>query len=412
MTGYIVRKSLLMIRRHFKVHLLFALQTAAGIAVIYACLTLQYSTAAQYREIKKEIGGVVWEVNVVSERPSDRPPLDYAQYARLKERFPEAEFPFCIVRTVYYTTDGTEIRTGRLLYASDDFLRVVLDADRPGFERGSAAYAGGGMRGLLEGRYRLIHGHMPPAAADGADGSGAEADAELAGGLAVLPMEELGAGRTRFTHHHLENVPLEQIALLPLASYYPSFRPEEAGMFQLSVRFGPGADEDAAIAGITEILGHMLEWGGEDYHFVVGSAGERLLSGYAEIRAGASAAGIIAGICLATVLIGLAAVAQILFLRRRRAFAVCSALGARKAVLFGEMLLEIALPSLMGGLLGAAACSWCLTAWVQVPPIRQSPAVMAAAAALALAPGMLAACALAPGFRRLRPIEMLRRDQA
>ena len=408
MTGYVVSNSLRMIRRHWKRHLSFALQMAAGVAVIYACATLYLSAAAQYREMREEISGAVWDVRASAERPAIRPPLDYGQYARLKERFPEASLPFCIARLVYYTEDGTDIRTGYVLYVSDDFLETVLGADKPGFERGTAAYAGNDIRGLLDGRYRLIpvNGHPEP------EPIAAGATAAMDGAwLSILAMDELGVERTRFTHHHLENVPLDRTALLPLTSYYPSFRPEDAGMFLLSVRFGRDADEDEAIGDVLALLGLLTEWNGADYLFNVETPGQQLLLTYEQVRTGTAVAAAIAGICLAIVLIGLTAVAQLAFLRRRQAFAVCSALGARKAVLFGEMLLESALPSIAGGIAGTAASACWLSEWVDSLPVRQSPAVMAAAAALALAPGLLAACALAPGFRRLRPLEILRSDR-
>jgi hypothetical protein len=405
MIGYIVSKSLRLILRHWKLHLSFALQMAAGVAAIYACATLYHSAAAQYRDMRAEIDGAVWDVYIAPERPASRPPLDYGQYVRLREAFPGAAFPFCIARAVHYTTDGADIHTAWMLFASDDFLAVVLDADRPGFERGSLAFAGDGVRGLLDGRYRPIQGDMAP---ERFAGSGP--DVGEGGRLSVLPMDELGTGRTRLTHHRLEDVPTDRVALLPLAAYDPLFKPEDAGMFLLSVRFGSGTDGDEAIGAVAEILGLLLEWNGEDYAYSVGTARQRFLLSYGQVRNGAAVAAVIAGLCLAIVLIGLAAVAQLMFLRRRRAFAVSSALGARKGVLFAEMLLESALPSFAGGVAGAAVCSLSLSEFVQSVTIRQSPAIMAAAAAIALAPGCLAACALAFGFRRLRPLEILGRD--
>jgi hypothetical protein len=409
MIGYILSKSLLMIRRRWKSQLPLALQMAAGVAVIHACAALWVSAAEEYRLIREEIGGTVWNIVITPEQPSSRPPLDDEHYAQLKARFPEASFPFCIVRTVHYTTDGADLRTGRFLYASDDFLASVLRADRPGFERGNAAYAGDGIRGLLDGRYRLIFGHVPPELVT--DG---EREGESVGRLSVLPMDELGAAGDRFTHHDLADWPLDRTVLLPLASYDPSHAPqtpEDAALFLLSVRFGRGMDADEAIATFAQILGLLLEWN-EDWRFAADAAGQRLLGGYGELREGAAAAGGVAALGLAIVLTGLAAVVQLQFLGRRKAFAVCSAFGARKGVLFAEMLLEAALPSCAGGITGAVIGFWCLRAWADAVEIRTSPAVAAAAAVLALAPAMLAAGALASRFRRLRPLEILRGDQA
>lgn len=410
MTGYILSKSLLMIRRRWKVHLPLALQMAAGVAVIHVCAALWVSAAEEYRVIREEIGGTIWNIVITPEQPSSRPPLDYEQYAMLKARFPEASFPFCIVRTVHYTTDGADVRTGRLLYASDDFLASVLQKDRPGFERGNAAYAGDDIRGLLEGRYRLIFGHVPPEL-----GAGGEREGESGGRLSVLPMDELGAAGDRFTHHDLADWPLDRTVLLPLAFYDPSHAPpqtpENAAVFWLSVRFDRGMDADEAIGTFAQILGLLAAWN-EDWRFAADAAGQRLLGGYEALRDGAAAAGGVAALGLAIVLIGLSAVVQLLFLRRRRAFAVCSACGARKGVLFAEMLLEAALPSCAGGVAGAGLGSWCLSAWADAVGVRTSPAVAAGAAVLALAPAMLAAGALASRFRRLRPLEILRGDQA
>jgi hypothetical protein len=409
MIGYIASRTMRMIRRRWKIHMWLALQMAVGVALIYACACLYVSAAEEYRMMREEIGGTIWDIEIARERPASRPPLDYGQYARLKERFPGVSLPFIIVHNVFYTTDGADIHTGRLVFASDDFLEFVLQADRPGFERGSAAYAGEGIRGLLEGRYRLIHGHMPlePAAAGLAAADGTP--------LAVLPMEGLGAGRTRFTHHHLEEVPLDQTVLLPLAAYDPLYTPEtapeNAALFLLSVRFGRDADADDAIGAYTELLGQLLRWNGEDWNYSPGPVGRRLLDGLEKVRTGAAAAGGIAGLCMLIVLIGLTAVVQLRFLRRRKTFAICSALGARRGALFAEMLLEAALPSCAGGIAGIAVCSRFLSEWAHMVPVRQSPDVMTAAAALALAPGLLAAWALASRFRRLRPLEILRRDQ-
>jgi ABC-type antimicrobial peptide transport system, permease component len=407
MNRYIVSKSLLMILRHWKLHLSFALQMAAGIAVIYAYATLSHSAALQYQRLQAEISGMIWDVTAAYERPASRPPLDYEQYVRLREAYPGASFPFCIAYAVYYTADGTDIRTAWLLFASDDFLETVLGAEGTGFERGRAAYAGGEARALLEGRYRIIHQDTPlPLDAGGA------LTGEDGARLSVLPVEALGTGRTRITHHDLEDIPLDRAALLPLAAYYPLFKPEDAGRFKLSVKLGRNMSGDEATAAVMEILSTLLEWNGGDYHYNVRTALQHFLLRYEEVRANAAVAAAVAGLCLAIVLIGLVAVVQLIYIRRSKAFAVSSALGAGKGSLFMELCLESVLPSFAGGLLGTAACAWYLSEFVHAIAIRQSPAVMAAAAAVSLAPGCLAAGSLAFRIRRLRPLEILRRDQA
>ena len=163
---------------------------------------------------------------------------------------------------------------------------------------------------------------------------------------------------------------------------------------------------DEATAAVMEILSTLLEWNGGDYHYNVRTALQHFLLRYEEVRANAAVAAAVAGLCLAIVLIGLVAVVQLIYIRRSKAFAVSSALGAGKGSLFTELCLESVLPSFAGGLLGTAACAWYLSEFVHAIAIRQSPAVMAAAAAVSLAPGCLAAGSLAFRIRRLRPLEI------
>jgi len=406
MNRYIVSKAMKLMMRRWKLHLLFALQMAAGVATICACASIHHTAALQYRDLMAQIEGTVWDVTAAADRPTGRPPLDLDQYAKLKAAYPEASLPFCIAHPVHYTTDGNDIRTAWFLFASDDFLKTVLRADKSGFERGSAAYAGDEVRAVLDGRRTIVHRNIPIE-------SDAGGELILADGarLSVLPMEELGTNLVRFTHQDLENVPLDRVALLPLASYYPHFKPEDAGRFKLSIKPGLQADGEEAPRSVMEMLGLLLEWNGKDYNYYVRTFQQRMLLSYEEIRGYASVAAAIAGLCLAIVLIGLTAVVGIMFRRRRRALAVCSALGAGRRSLLAELWLESSLPSLAGGITGAIACSWYLSAFVHTVTIRQSPAIMAAAAALSLLPGCLAAGTLALGIRRLKPLEMLRGDR-
>lgn len=407
MNRYILTKSVFMILRHWKLHLSFALQIAAGVAVIYAWTTIYHSVSFRFQSMQEEIDRMIWDIIVTTEQTSNRLPLDYNQYVKLREEFPEASFPFCVVQRVYFTKEGHDVNTAYFLFSSDDFIRTILGADQSGFETGSVAYAGDEAIALLEGRYTIIHQNIDFVP------SGREQmtlDGNLQ--LSVAPVETLGTGQTHFNYHDLEDIPLNQVVLLPITSYYPIYKPEDAGLFKLSIKLSPHLDGEEATSTVMEVLSVLLSWNGEDYGYNVKTSLQRFLLQFEEMRTNAAVASTVAGICLVIVMIGLTAVVQMIYIRRKKDMAICSAIGATKSTLFKEFWLESVLPSFSGGVLGTIGCSWYLSAFIHFESfeLRQSLSIIVLSVAISLLPGCLAAGSLFFQIRRLQPLEILRRE--
>lgn len=410
MNGYSLLKSFRMFRYHWRRHLFIFLQMALGITAIYAALTVFHSIEQKYISMKSDAKNMMWNIQMVSYRPTKDPPITLEEYRRLKRSHPEFIVPFHVVSPVHYAREkGDGIEEGVIYYATEDFLRTYLNINVPDFEMGRVAYVGPQLRKALQGDYFVIQ-QFPPSA-EIKQGHWMQGDYKV---LSVRDIGGLvGSGNGMIEIEKGKPIPTEKIALVPFGVYQPFFTPEDVGRFRLSMVAEQGDMSDVDVpSAVMQVMEELEIRHGAFYSYNVGTFLQRFLLEIGVVQQTAMIVAVIASLSLVIVMIGLLSLILLFYRQRIRGIAVSAAIGASKGALFREFLIEATFPSLLGGVLGTVIGSFYLKYFIHFGgfEIRLLPVHMIFAIGLSLIPGLLTALVVYVHILRLRPLEILRKE--
>jgi len=403
----IIHLSLHMALYYWKSYMLIMVQIAAGAFVIYSSLTIYASIESRYEEMQDEVHTLTWHIVAQSSGDSVTPPISYEQLLQLKQTYTETMFPLHFVYPVYYTNEENQLTEAYIIYASDDYMKLMLQSEEP-FETSSSVYMGTGIKAFLEKKGELIK-IFPGTPAYHVIDDSLVIDKESHYSIQPIKSDsfevQIHFGETE------KRALADQIVLLPLTAVYEHYTPKDEGTLRLSVRVNPSTSGEEATTLIMQIVSQLFNWN-PSYSYNVSTLLQQFLLKMTGVKDTAIIAFVISVVCLLLVVLGLTGLVHLLFNRRKQGLSILIAIGARRQDLWAALVVETMLPALLGVAIGVLGGAYYLPRYIQFDQISISPSIvwMVVTAAACLLPVFLSSSTLFLRIYNLQPIKILSRE--
>lgn len=398
---------------YWRSYILVMLQIAAGAFLIYSSLTVYSSIESRYKEMQNEVHALTWNIVAQSEKDATTPPITYEQLLQLKHLYKEAMFPLHFVYSVYYPNQDNELIEAYFIYASDDYMKLMIQSDQS-IETSHSVYMGAGIKKFMDNNENLIKLFPNTPAYHIIDDSLVVKEGFH---YPILPITNVRMDKLdsfEISMHFIDEekkVSSDHIVLLPLTAVYEHYTSKDEGTLRLSVRVDPAVSGEEATTLIMQVVSQLFNWN-NSYSYNVSTPLQRFLLQITSVKDTAIIVSVISIVCLLLVILGLTGLIHLLFNRRKQGIAILIALGARRQDLWAAMVLESLYPALFGVAIGVLGGYYYVPRYVHLERITISPSatVMALTAVGCLIPVLLSSSTLFLRIYNLQPIKILSRE--